>query len=65
MMRSLEEQFAPGAGESVRENMRAGIPLARYAEPDDVAKLMLFLASDDSEFLTGSVYMVDGGSRAK
>ena len=65
MMRSLEEQFAPGAAESVRENMRAGIPLARYAEPADVAKLMLFLSSDDSEFLTGGVYMVDGGSRAK
>jgi NAD(P)-dependent dehydrogenase (short-subunit alcohol dehydrogenase family) len=65
MMRSLEEQFAPGAAESVRENMRAGIPLARYAEPADVAKLMLFLSSDDAEFLTGGVYMVDGGSRAK
>jgi NAD(P)-dependent dehydrogenase (short-subunit alcohol dehydrogenase family) len=65
MMRSLEEQFAPGAAESVRENMRAGIPLARYAEPADVAKLMLFLSSDESEFLTGGVYMVDGGSRAK
>ena len=65
MMRSLEEQFAPGAPETVHEQMRANIPLARYAEPADVAKLMLFLSSDDSEFLTGGVYMVDGGSRAK
>lgn len=65
MMRSLEEQFAPGAAAAARENMKSQIPLQRYAEPEDVAKLMLFLASDDSQFLTGSVYMVDGGSRAK
>src|SRR5262245_43717805 len=52
MMRSLEEQLAPGAAEAAHETMRAGIPLQRYAEPEDVAKLMLFLASDDSEFLT-------------
>ena len=65
MMRSLEEQIAPGGAAGARDLMASQIPLQRYAEPDDVAKLMLFLASDDSAFLTGSVYMVDGGSRAK
>ena len=62
MMRSLEEGFAPGDAEAVRQQMRANIPLGRYAEPEDIAKLMLFLASVDSEFVTGSVYMADGGS---
>ncbi len=64
MMRSLEEGFAPGHAETIREQMRSRIPLGRYAEPEDIAKIMLFLASDDSDFITGSVYMADGGSTA-
>ena len=64
MMRSLEEGLAPGDAEAAREGIRANIPLGRYAEPEDIAKVMLFLASDDSEFVTGSVYVADGGSSA-
>tara|TARA_B110000037_G_scaffold32239_1_gene38815 strand:+ start:2891 stop:3655 length:765 start_codon:yes stop_codon:yes gene_type:complete len=64
MMRSLEEGFSPGEAETAREGMRANIPLGRYAEAEDIAKIMLFLASDDSDFVTGSVYMADGGSTA-
>lgn len=44
--------------------MAAGTPLGRYGKPEEVAKLMLFLASDDSSFCTGGVYMVDGGVSA-
>jgi NAD(P)-dependent dehydrogenase (short-subunit alcohol dehydrogenase family) len=65
MMRSLEEGFMPGRARQIHDSMAASIPLQRYAEPADVAKLMLFLASDDAAFLTGSVYMADGGSTAK
>lgn len=61
MMRSLEEGAAPGAADMAKEQTMARIPLGRYAEPEDIAKIMLFLASDDGEFLTGSVYMADGG----
>ena len=64
MMRSLEAGFGADDAEAVREKMRNNIPLGRYAEPEDIAKLMLFLGSDDSEFITGSVYMADGGSTA-
>jgi len=62
MMRSLEEGFAPGDGEVVRDRLKESIPLGRYGEPEDIARLMLFLASDDASFITGSIYMADGGS---
>ena len=39
-------------------------PLKRLGQPDEVARLMLFLASDESGFCTGGVYMVDGGVSA-
>jgi NAD(P)-dependent dehydrogenase (short-subunit alcohol dehydrogenase family) len=65
MMRSLEEGMAPGQGEVVHEATRQRIPLGRYAEPDDIARIMLFLVSPDAEFLTGGVYMADGGWSTK
>ncbi len=37
------------------------IPLGRYGKPEDIAKTALFLASDDSEWMTGQILVVDGG----
>ncbi len=64
MMRSLEEKMAPGAGETARDRYKKRIPLQRYGEPNDIASLMLFLASEESRHLTGAVYMADGGLTA-
>lgn len=44
-----------------REFMLKAIPLNRFGEPADVAKLALFLSSDDSAYITGEVIKVDGG----
>ena len=46
----------------IKGDIESNIPLGRYAQPEEIAKLMLFLASEDSGFITGSVYMADGGS---
>ena len=42
----------------------AGIPAGRIGQPDDIARAVLFLASPDSDFISGSVMYVDGGSLA-
>ena len=64
MMRSLEEGFNPGHGEEVKQQLADTIPLGRYGESLDIANLVLFLASDDSAFITGAQYPVDGGMAA-
>jgi len=39
----------------------AGTPAGRWARPEEIAKLALFLASDDADFIHGSAYLIDGG----
>lgn len=64
MMRSLEEGYLPGAADQAKQAMSENIPFRRYGTPEEVARLMLFLAGDESQYCTGGVYMVDGGMSA-
>ena len=48
----------------VREKYAAQIPLGRLGQPEDVAKLVAFLASDDAKYITGQIIGVDGGLNA-
>ncbi len=65
MMRSIEEGASAGHGEVVKQQFEASIPLKRYAEPLEIAKAVLFLASDDSQFITGTTLVIDGGMCAQ
>ena len=47
--------------EKVKEAMMGKIPLSRFGQPGDVAQTVLFLASDDANYITGQVIVVDGG----
>ena len=65
MMRSLERGINADDPEAVHKSMAANIPLGRYGEPGEVAALVAFLCSDDAKFISGGVYTIDGGSRAR
>lgn len=47
--------------EEVKEAMLSQIPLSRFGEPGDIAKVVTFLASEDSRYMTGQTLHVDGG----
>jgi NAD(P)-dependent dehydrogenase (short-subunit alcohol dehydrogenase family) len=64
MMPSAEEGRSPGAPQKVREAIIAGLPSKRYGTAEEIASLMLFLASDESSICTGGVYAADGGLSA-
>jgi len=55
---------APYLTEALRREFEAGIPLGRIAHPREIASVALFLASDDSSFMTGAELVVDGGFTA-
>lgn len=63
----LESNFRPMAEvlntdmDGVFEKMANHVPLHRIARPADIAGLFVFLASDDSNFMTGSTVLIDGG----
>lgn len=56
---------APYLTDALRAEFRSGIPLGRIGEPRDIAYAALFLASDESAFMTGAEMIVDGGFMAQ
>lgn len=58
----LDLALAPtGQAEAIVDGMIAQLPVGRIGQPEDVAAAALFLASDESSFMTGSEMFVDGG----
>lgn len=64
MMRSIETGYNADDTESVKNQFSQGIPLGRYGEAVDISNLVTFLASDESSFITGAQYRIDGGMGA-
>jgi 3-oxoacyl-[acyl-carrier protein] reductase len=57
----IETEMTGALNEEVVKQWREAIPLKRGGTPEDVANLVLFLASDLSSYITGQVINVDGG----
>jgi NAD(P)-dependent dehydrogenase (short-subunit alcohol dehydrogenase family) len=55
---------APYLTDAIRKEFETGIPLGRIAEPREIANVALFLASDESSYMTGAELVVDGGFTA-
>ena len=56
---------APYLTDALRAEFKTGIPLGRIGQPRDIANAALFLASDESSFMTGAEMIIDGGFMAQ
>lgn len=61
IMHFIEQQFSPEDVGKARLEREQRIPFGRYVTPEEVAKLVLWLLSDESSFITGTTQIIDGG----
>ncbi|GAA4326883.1 SDR family oxidoreductase [Streptomyces venetus] len=61
----VRTEMARFVWEPGEDEVASGLPLGRIGEPEDVARAVLWLASDAAEWVTGADLLVDGGTRAR
>src|SRR4051812_8843886 len=64
MTQSLGNQMAPNDPQGFRDQFSSTISMKRYGKNEEVASLALFLASDESSYCNGGIFMIDGGFAA-
>ena len=65
MEKGYFEGSDPVSMEEAMKESSAYIPMGRFGKPEEIAKAVLFLASDDSSFMTGHLLLIDGGNTAQ
>ena len=65
MVLEARAQMSGASAEEFTESAASDVPLRRMARPEEIANVVVFLASDDSSFMTGSVVAVDGGNTCR
>lgn len=64
MMHSLEQMINPAEPSAVARANVARNPMGRYGEAHEVARIVVFLCSDDSDYVNGASWLIDGGRTA-
>lgn len=62
---SYLQKFHAGEIEEMKAKLNARQPMGRMGRPDEIAKMAVYLAADESEFVTGAVLTIDGGLTAR
>ncbi len=57
----IETDMTDGLPDEIKEKILKNIPLGRFGKPREVSHLVTFLASDESSYMTGQVFLIDGG----
>ena len=57
----IVSKMTDALSQEIRDQMLAAIPMGRFGQPEDVARAVTFLASDESSYVTGQVLSVSGG----
>ena len=57
----IETEMTDQLPEDIKQGMLTQIPLAKLGQPEDIAKAVVFLASDDANYMTGQTLHIDGG----